>query len=44
MTAELSKRRVVIAGMGVISSSGKDLVTLWKNVRGNQRYGASHPL
>jgi 3-oxoacyl-(acyl-carrier-protein) synthase len=28
MSADLSERRVVIAGMGVISSSGKDLVTL----------------
>jgi 3-oxoacyl-[acyl-carrier-protein] synthase II len=28
MSSDLSKRRVVIAGMGVISPSGKDLVTL----------------
>ena len=30
----MPERRVVITGMGVISPSGKDLPTLWKNVRG----------
>ena len=29
-----TERRVVITGMGVISPSGKDLKTLWSNVRG----------
>jgi len=34
MSADLSARRVVITGMGVISPSGNDLVRLWKNVSG----------
>jgi 3-oxoacyl-[acyl-carrier-protein] synthase II len=33
MKTEPPERRVVITGMGVISPSGKDLDTLWKNVR-----------
>jgi 3-oxoacyl-[acyl-carrier-protein] synthase II len=34
MSLDEPKRRVVITGMGVISPSGKDLATLWRNVRG----------
>jgi 3-oxoacyl-[acyl-carrier-protein] synthase II len=34
MNIDLPDRRVVITGMGVISPSGKDLETLWRNVRG----------
>jgi 3-oxoacyl-[acyl-carrier-protein] synthase II len=34
MNIEFPERRVVITGMGVISPSGKDLATLWNNVRG----------
>lgn len=44
-----SERRVVITGMGVISPSGKDLKTLWANVRDGisaaapvTRFDASH--
>ena len=33
MSLELPERRVVITGMGVISPSGKDPATLWRNVR-----------
>jgi 3-oxoacyl-[acyl-carrier-protein] synthase II len=33
MNIDLPDRRVVITGMGVISPSGKDLQTLWRNVR-----------
>jgi len=33
MKTNSSERRVVITGMGVISPSGKDLVTFWSNVR-----------
>jgi 3-oxoacyl-[acyl-carrier-protein] synthase II len=34
MNIDMPERRVVITGMGVISPSGKDLKTLWNNVRG----------
>jgi 3-oxoacyl-[acyl-carrier-protein] synthase II len=34
MNIDMPERRVVITGMGVISPSGKDLKTLWSNVRG----------
>jgi 3-oxoacyl-[acyl-carrier-protein] synthase II len=34
MNIDMPERRVVITGMGVISPSGKDLKTLWRNVRG----------
>jgi len=34
MSIDMPERRVVISGMGVISPSGKDLKTLWSNVRG----------
>jgi 3-oxoacyl-[acyl-carrier-protein] synthase II len=34
MKIDMPERRVVITGMGVISPSGKDLKTLWSNVRG----------
>jgi len=33
MSIESPERRVVITGMGVISPSGKDIETLWTNVR-----------
>jgi len=33
MNIDMPERRVVITGMGVISPSGKDLETLWSNVR-----------
>jgi 3-oxoacyl-[acyl-carrier-protein] synthase II len=33
MNIDLTERRVVITGMGVISPSGKDPKTLWSNVR-----------
>jgi 3-oxoacyl-[acyl-carrier-protein] synthase II len=33
MNFDMPDRRVVITGMGVISPSGKDLQTLWSNVR-----------
>jgi 3-oxoacyl-[acyl-carrier-protein] synthase II len=33
MNIDLPERRVVVTGMGVISPSGKDLKTLWNNVR-----------
>jgi 3-oxoacyl-[acyl-carrier-protein] synthase II len=34
MNIDFTERRVVITGMGVISPSGKDPATLWRNVRG----------
>jgi 3-oxoacyl-[acyl-carrier-protein] synthase II len=34
MNIDLPERRVVITGMGVVSPSGKDPATLWRNVRG----------
>ncbi len=36
------ERRVVITGMGVISPSGKDLQTFWRNVRGG--FSAAAPV
>lgn len=40
MKRNSSERRVVITGMGVISPSGKDLKTLWSNVRGGHSAAA----
>ncbi len=42
MNIDLTERRVVITGMGVISPSGKDPATLWNNVRGG--FSAAAPV
>jgi 3-oxoacyl-[acyl-carrier-protein] synthase II len=49
MKIDMPERRVVITGMGVIAPSGKDINTLWSNLREGvssaapvTRFDASH--